>query len=207
MNKPAYFFDISYLGSDVIVDNFATRGYDKNMSCLGEMCGLNNKYAVRAKQTIAVGETIEIAPFVIVHNMKLSKNPHEAMDQMTYMFVLEDYSQYTKDNGPSLIIAGGYCPFYSHSHEPNAYMIFDHYAKNITIRALKIIPTGHEITLYRFGSYHVMKNNMEIQKFYQQRQDELKDKNVNLDGFRSMSSTEIKNIDTIEVSQEQNTQQ
>lgn len=201
MMKPAHFFDINYLGSDVIIDNFAVRSTALSASPLGKITSYNNKYEVRSDVDIEPGSTIEECPFVVLHNLKLSKEPVEAMTQMESMFVLEDHSQYSKDNGPRLIIAGGNAPFYGHSFTPNAYLVFDHIAKVVHVKALVKIPQGHEITLYRYGSFHVMKNNEEIQKFYTERQKELQQKNVDTSGFRAMSSPEIKNIETIEVQQ------
>jgi hypothetical protein len=165
---------------------------------------LNSKYSVRAIDNIDRGQIIENCPFTVLHGLKLSREPEEALQQMDNMFVLEDVSEFTKQNGPRLIVAGGNAPFYSHSYDPNAYVIFDHITKVITIKALKNISASHEITIYRYGSYQVMKNNMEIQKFYQQRQKELQEKNVDSGGFRSMSSSDIKNIETVEVKPENN---
>lgn len=202
MNKPAYFFDPNYLGNDVVVDNFSVRGYDKKRLSLSMICGLNNRHSVRSIQEISQGETIEVSPFEVLHGIKLSKDPAEALPQMEYMFVLEDFSQFTKDNGPRLIIGGGNTPFYRHAYEPNAYVIFDHVGKNITVRALKQIPQGHEITIYRYGSYQILKNNMQIKKFYEERQKQLEQNKVNEDGFRSMAANEIKNIESIEINTE-----
>jgi hypothetical protein len=199
MNKPAYFFDPNYLGNDVVVDNFSVRGYDKKRLSLGTICTLNNRYCVRTSQDVLQGETIEVSAFEVLHGVKLSKDPSEALPQMEHMFVLEDFSQFTKDNGPRLIIGGGNTPFYRHSYDPNAYIIFDHISKNLSIKALKDIPLGHEITIYRYGSYQVLKNNMQIQKFYEDRQKQLQEKNVDTSGFRAMSSPEIQNIETIEI--------
>lgn len=210
MNKPTYFFDANYMGQDVVIENFSVRGYDRKHFTLSEICGLNNRYSARSVAIISQGDTIEIAPFEVLHNMKLSKDPSEALPQMEYMFVLEDHSQFTKENGPRLIIGGGNTPFYRHSYEPNAYVVFDHISKSITVRALKNIPVGHEITIYRYGSFQVLKNNMQIQKFYQDRQKQVEQNNVNAEGFRSMAANEIKNIEAIEVQTEvkvENTEQ
>lgn len=199
-NKPAHFFDVNYLGSDIIMDGFAVRSTVTPCSSLGKITSYNNKYEVRSEIDIEPGATIEECPFMVLHNLKISKEQNEAIAQMESMFVLEDYSQYSKDNGARLIIAGGNAPFYGHSFTPNGYVVFDHIAKVMHIKALTKIPQGHEITLYRYGSFHMMKNNMEIQKFYAERQKQIQENKVNVDGFRSMQSSEVKNIEaTVEV--------
>lgn len=198
MNKTAHFFDVNYLGSDVMVDGFAVRSKPQIQS-LGRLEAFNNKYEIRASKDIEQGQTIEECPFVVLHGSKLSKEPNEAMVQMENMFVLEDHSEFTKNNGPRLIIAGGNASFYTHAFDPNAYVVFDHIGKILYIKALKKIPSGHTITLYKYGSLHVMKNNMQIQKFYAERQKQLEQNKVDTSGFRSMQSDEVKNIEAIEV--------
>lgn len=199
MKKPAHFFDANYLGSDIIVDNFVAKATIMPPSKLVKVTSYNNKYEVRSEVDFDAGAVIEEAPFVVLHNLKLSKEPDEAIAQMESMFVLEDHSQFTKDNGPRLIVAGGNTSFYNHSFTPNAYVIFDHVLKVLEIKAFVKIPKGHSITLYRYGSFHVMKNNLEIQKFYAERQKQLDENKVNTSGFRSMQADEIKNIETIQV--------
>ena len=200
MNKPAYFFDVNYLGNDLIVENFAFRSHsEKNKHNLGTICNLNGRYSVRSNISIDRGEIIETIPFVILHNNGISKEPEQALIQMDSMFVLEDQSEYSKQNGPRLIIAGGNGSFYRHSFTPNAYTVFDHVGKVIEIKALERIELGHEITLYRYGSLIVMKQNMEVQKFYAERQKQLEENKVDTAKFRSMQANEIKNIETIEI--------
>jgi hypothetical protein len=198
MNKPAHFFDVNYTGSDVFVDGFAVRSKPQSQT-LSKLEGYNNKHEVRAAFDIQQGQIVEECPFIVLHESKLSKEPQEAMIQMNTMFIVEDHSEFSKNNGPRLMIAGGNAPFYSHSFDPNAYVVYDHVGKIMTIKALKAIPAGHEIKLYRYGSFQVMKNNTEIQKFYAERQKQVQQNNVNTGGFRSMQSSEIKNIETVEV--------
>lgn len=198
MNKPAHFFDVNYIGSDIFVDGFAVRSKPQFNSS-AKLESLNNKYEVRASRDIQQGEVIEECAFAVLHGSKLSKEPQEAVIQMDYMFILEDHSDFTKNNGPRLIIAGGNACFYSHSFDPNAYVIYDHVGKLLYIKAVRNIPVGHQISIYRYGSFHIMKNNMEIQKFYNERQKQVEQNNVNTAGFRSMQSDVVKNIETIEV--------
>lgn len=199
MNKPTHFFDVNYLGSDIIINNFAFRSAAVPSTSFVKTTSYNNKYEVRAEKDIESGITIEECPFVVLHTVKLAKEPSESMAQMDSMFVLEDQSQFTKENGPRLIIAGGNAPFYGHSFTPNAYVVFDHIGKSLSIKSLDKIPQGHEVTLFRYGSLHIMKNNTEIQKFYAQRQKQLEQNKVDTNGFRSMGSSELKNIETIQV--------
>jgi hypothetical protein len=202
MNKPAYFFDVNYMGSDVVIDNSSVRGLDIRQT-LGQLCSLNNRYCMKAIVDINVGQTIEVCPFEVLHGLKLSREPSEAIPQMEHMFILEDYSQFTRDNGPRLIVSGGNGPFYRHSYEPNGYIVYDHISKVVYIKAMKQIKSGDEITIYRYGSFQILHNNTQIQKFYQERQKELQEKNVDTSGFRSMSEGEIKNIETVEVKTEE----
>lgn len=198
MNKPTHFFDVNYIGSDIIVDGFAIRS-SPQVKSMAKLEALNNKYEVRASFDVQQGQLIEECAFVVLHGSKLSKEPQEAIIQMENMFVLEDHSEFTKNNGPRLIIAGGNAPFYAHSFDPNAYVVYDHIGKMLYIKALRNIPIGHQISIYRYGAFHVMKNNTEIQKFYAERQKQVQQNNVNTSGFRSMQSNEVKNIETIEV--------
>jgi hypothetical protein len=200
MNKPSYFFDPNYVGNDVIVNNFAYRGFTKKSSFVAsEICNLNNRYSVRSAVPISAGDLIESAPYTVMQSIGLSKEPERALAEMNNMFVLEDFSEFTKQNGPRLVIAGGNAPFYRHSQTPNAYVVFDHVGKVLHIKALEMIPEAHEITLYRFGSLQILKNNLEIQKFYAERQKQVQEKNINTSSFRSMNSTEVQNIETIEI--------
>ena len=198
MNKQPHFFDANYIGSDIFIDGFAIRSPPQVKSMV-KLEAFNNKYEVRASFDIEQGQMIEECAFIVLHESKLSKEPQEAMIQMENMFVLEDHSEFTKNNGPRLIIAGGHAPFYAHSFDPNAYVVYDHIGKMLYIKALKKIPNGHEISIYRYGALHIMKNNLEIQKFYAERQKQLEQNKVNISGFRSMQADQIKNIETIEI--------
>jgi SET domain-containing protein len=102
-----------------------------------------HRYGMYCTEDIAEGSVIEICPIIVI--------PGEQAREIVRGYVLYEY--YFEWKRDSIAIALGYGSLYNHSPQPNAVFEPDYKGQYIIFKALKEIPSGHEILVdYHAGN-------------------------------------------------------
>ena len=102
-----------------------------------------HRYGMYCTEDISEGSVIEICPIIVI--------PGEQAREIVRGYVLYEY--YFEWKRDSIAIALGYGSLYNHSAQPNAVFEPDYKGQYIIFKALKEIPSGHEILVdYHAGN-------------------------------------------------------
>jgi hypothetical protein len=96
---------------------------------------------VFAANPVSTGEVIEVSPVTIVPDSDLLLCP----DRKTS--VCQHILWWTDDLGSECALGFGYLMLYNHSNNPSVEFIRDYERKEITVRALRDIKEGEELTI------------------------------------------------------------
>jgi uncharacterized protein len=96
-------------------------------------------------ESLDVDATVEIAPVIV-----LAKEDREHIDKT----VLHDYIFEWGDDPLQCCMALGYIPIYNHSYESNCDYIMDYDSHTITIKTVKQIAKGEELTINYNGYFN-----------------------------------------------------